>query len=39
LCIAEELSKEVGPELAAEAVDAFDGVCDVWARICEAVKE
>lgn len=39
LCIAEELSKEVGPELAAEAVAALEGVQDVWARIREAVKE
>lgn len=39
VCIAEELAKEVGPELAAEAVAALEGVQDVWARIREAVKE
>ena len=39
VCIGEELAKEVGPELASEAVAALDGVCDVWARIREAVKE
>lgn len=38
-CIAEELSKEVGPELAAEAVAALEGVQDVWARIRGAVEE
>ena len=38
-CIEEELAKEVGPELAAEAVAALEGVQDVWARIREAVKE
>lgn len=39
VCIGEELAKEVGPELAAEAVAALAGVRDVWARIREAVKE
>lgn len=39
MCIGEELEKEVGPELVAEAVAALEGVQDVWARIREAVKE
>lgn len=39
LCIWEELVDAVGPELASEALDAFDRVSDVWARIREAVKE
>lgn len=38
-CIEEELAKEVGPELAAEAVAALEGVQDVWAKISEAVEE